>query len=516
MLKKRANLAKVHDITDPPVLTDFPVMDNTMASAGPHSAWHPARDAGYEVTAEPCHYPYTAGPAPTVYWTDGIPPNIGWECDASLDDTCSMQRASFGNSPWMEPQHFAEHSPMQSSCCEEFYDSHSFPKMSPKAHSLHEDLYTPPAEQFTRYGEEYFRSGNPSRRGHCGIALQDVQAWQDHSSEGQFWKESTPFLSGYEAKDAYPTPPEVKLEPGTGSPYSRVSRLQSEERSEDERTRARSPLSTVALNASASSGRSRRISKSTKPPRNKLRARPARTPKRPNSASALTIVKSATANSVAGQCPYCQEICKNNAMLQKHITNMHTRPFSCVFDIYGCSSTFGTKNEWKRHVASQHLRLSIWRCDLEGCQPHTDHSHNGGEEEEEEEEQIYNDFNRKDLFTQHLRRMHTPVALANGAGDKGEVNAWLTASSTRCFRQLRPSPPRSVCGYCAQVFEGPQSWETRMEHVGRHLESGLSEKQAWKEDTGLRQWMVDQSLLQLNSRGNWELAAPVTTGSPAK
>ena len=43
------------------------------------------------------------------------------------------------------------------------------------------------------------------------------------------------------------------------------------------------------------------------------------------------------------------------------------RIFTCSFAPYGCQSTFVSKNEWKRHVTSQHLQLGFYRCDVGKC-----------------------------------------------------------------------------------------------------------------------------------------------------
>ena len=80
---------------------------------------------------------------------------------------------------------------------------------------------------------------------------------------------------------------------------------------------------------------------------------------------------------------------KDSSSLRKHIAAAHTRPFPCAFAFAGCNSTFGSKNEWKRHIASQHLCLQYYRCSQ--C-PQSVNEGKG------------NEFNRKDLFTQHLRR----------------------------------------------------------------------------------------------------------------
>ena len=46
---------------------------------------------------------------------------------------------------------------------------------------------------------------------------------------------------------------------------------------------------------------------------------------------------------------------RDSSSLRKHIAAAHTRPFPCAFSFAGCNSTFGSKNEWKRHISSQHL-----------------------------------------------------------------------------------------------------------------------------------------------------------------
>ncbi|KAL8993682.1 MAG: hypothetical protein Q9169_006159, partial [Polycauliona sp. 2 TL-2023] len=70
--------------------------------------------------------------------------------------------------------------------------------------------------------------------------------------------------------------------------------------------------------------------------------------------------------------PHCTQTFPSASALSKHVLSIHTRPFTCSFARYGCKSTFGAKNEWKRHVSSIHLSLGIYRCDVVGtaCTPH--------------------------------------------------------------------------------------------------------------------------------------------------
>jgi len=81
-----------------------------------------------------------------------------------------------------------------------------------------------------------------------------------------------------------------------------------------------------------------------------------------------------------------------------------SRAFVCVFAFAGCSATFASKNEWKKHVSTQHLKLDRWNPAI-GCasNPHFRDSQCRTSTAE---------FNRKDPFMQHLQRMHTMISPA--------------------------------------------------------------------------------------------------------
>jgi hypothetical protein len=180
--------------------------------------------------------------------------------------------------------------------------------------------------------------------------------------------------------------------------------------------------------------------------------------------------------------------------------------FPCTFRHYGCGSDFRSKNEWKRHVHSQHLRLGFWRCDVGACasSPHTNKPKTTSTSTGSAA-----DFIRKDLFTQHHRRMHCPwpshsYAHPPSAKAKEEFEQSLEEVRRRCWVKVRDPPNESWCGYCGRTFEGPGSWEERMEHVGRHLERGdfpgfdggprgIDEE---REDEKLREWLLDEGLLE--------------------
>jgi uncharacterized membrane protein YgcG len=199
------------------------------------------------------------------------------------------------------------------------------------------------------------------------------------------------------------------------------------------------------------------------------------------------------------RCNHCSHApFKDSSSLRKHIAAAHTRPFPCAFSFAGCTSTFGSKNEWKRHISSQHLCLQYYRCS--SC-PQTSTA-DGGKG---------NEFNRKDLFTQHLRRMHAPFAikkaLNKGEGSKLQADWELHVKEmqTQCLVVRRQPPQRSACPKpdCQSVFEGPGSWDEWTEHVGRHMEKG--EAQRMGVDRLLAKWALEEGIIERQDDGEYRL-----------
>ncbi|OTB09956.1 hypothetical protein K445DRAFT_386924 [Daldinia sp. EC12] len=198
------------------------------------------------------------------------------------------------------------------------------------------------------------------------------------------------------------------------------------------------------------------------------------------------------------RCNHCSHApFKDYSSLRKHIAAAHTRPFPCAFAFAGCTSTFGSKNEWKRHIASQHLCLQYYRCS--SC-PQTTAEGKG------------NEFNRKDLFTQHLRRMHAPFAIkkALAKGDSKLQLDWEThvkEMQQTCLVTRRQPPQRSSCpkSDCASVFEGPTSWDEWTEHVGRHMEKGEAGRLGV--DRLLAKWALDEGIIERRDDGEYRLCS---------
>ncbi|KAK7419813.1 hypothetical protein QQZ08_010701 [Neonectria magnoliae] len=196
------------------------------------------------------------------------------------------------------------------------------------------------------------------------------------------------------------------------------------------------------------------------------------------------------------RCNHCSHTpFKDSSSLRKHIAAAHTRPFPCAFSFAGCTSTFGSKNEWKRHISSQHLCLQYYRCS--SCTQSTAEGRG-------------NEFNRKDLFTQHLRRMHAPFQIkrAIAKGDSKLQTEWeahVKDMQQSCLVQRRHPPQRSACPKpdCQTVFEGPTSWDEWTEHVGRHMEKG--EGQRLGVDGLLAKWALEESIIEPRGDGEFRL-----------
>ncbi|KAL5604244.1 hypothetical protein BROUX41_002224 [Berkeleyomyces rouxiae] len=201
------------------------------------------------------------------------------------------------------------------------------------------------------------------------------------------------------------------------------------------------------------------------------------------------------------RCTLCNHLpFKDSSSLRKHIAAAHTRPFPCAFSFAGCSSTFGSKNEWKRHIASQHLCLQYYRCSA--CPASA-------------AEGKFNEFNRKDLFTQHLRRMHAPFAIKKNAGKadsrlQSEWEATVKEMQQSCLVQRRLPPQRSACpkADCQSIFEGSTSWDEWTEHVGRHMEK--NEAQGMGIDRNLAKWALDEHIIERDENGDYKLVPDVT------
>lgn len=234
---------------------------------------------------------------------------------------------------------------------------------------------------------------------------------------------------------------------------------------------------------------------------------------------------------LAGQnhmCKECKAGFKDADALHNHVRKQHTRPFHCVFNWAGCESTFASKNEWKRHVMSQHILLHYWVCQVELCSkavnkaPGAAHSGfslpNGAI------------FNRKDLFTQHLRRMHTPphvkkllrqAKMATKAPSHPSIMDWENRLKELQTDGIKPRcrlPDYMVCPAqgCGVDFHGNNAWDDRMEHVARHLEGAAAGRETLvvfggKTDITLTDWAtrLEVGIAKRVGPNTWHLDNPL-------
>ena len=178
-------------------------------------------------------------------------------------------------------------------------------------------------------------------------------------------------------------------------------------------------------------------------------------------------------------CRTCEARFNGPLALQNHIDNSHPRAFTCVFNFAGCESSFASKNEWKRHVSTQHLILNTWVCNLDNCGiAHTEPS-SSSKKYSVGASSRGAIFNRKDLFTQHLRRMHAPP-LRHANKEKSAWEDRIKDLQEICQQVNRQSPRVLRCpvAECGVHFGGSKCWDDYMEHVAKHLEKAAVTKDA--------------------------------------
>ncbi|KAI1418664.1 hypothetical protein F5Y13DRAFT_184304 [Hypoxylon sp. FL1857] len=224
---------------------------------------------------------------------------------------------------------------------------------------------------------------------------------------------------------------------------------------------------------------------------------------------------------------------KDENGLQNHIKKQHTRPFVCVFGFAGCNSTFASKNEWKRHCSSQHLVLNYWICQQDQCSKVSSKAAPARNRSTLPCAQSTSlstlprgtIFNRKDLYTQHLRRMHIPPSLKKQVKQRKPSPEWEArerqhqdqAKRTRCDL---PSHMRCPAFGCNARFDGPNAWDDRMEHVAKHLEKAVTGSErpiefGGEHDKTLIDWATraDIAIIERGEKGNWRLRNPLKSSN---
>ncbi|ETS81312.1 hypothetical protein PFICI_06314 [Pestalotiopsis fici W106-1] len=367
----------------------------------------------------------------------------------------------------------------------------------------------------------------------CGMDPQNQQLSPSSSSTGTTSPADVPHPIKQEkfASEHYPSPPDNE---DYASEHDSEQPNAGDDDDEDYKPNARRPHKRTTSNTNRGAAQRKRSNASQPNSPSKRVKRESTLP-----ASHRPMSKVAAVTRGAFSCTECREASfKDQASLQRHIKQQHTRPFVCVFQFAQCESTFASKNEWKRHVASQHLLLNYWLCQQDGCaklsntsasatKPTGTSRHRNANNTGSQGPCSYGGlpngaiFNRKDLYTQHLRRMHSPPTVKKQAKAKKSVPEWedrVRSCQTEAHKLRCALPEYMRCPVQGCDFEavGHTAWDERMEHVAKHLEKAANGEEAQimfggDNDPTLMNWVLrsDVAVVRDDGPGRWALNNPL-------
>lgn len=194
------------------------------------------------------------------------------------------------------------------------------------------------------------------------------------------------------------------------------------------------------------------------------------------------------------RCTDCDETFETETRLKKHSRKVHELPYFCIFHAEGCHEQFGCKNEWVRHVRVQHIRLETWRCEIDQC---------GGRGSREDAlprgAKRNNDYGRKDLFLEHVRRIHKKLYHSCPEGEQRKE--FLSKLQAKSRMDLRRPPSDLACPCCPSPFLG--NFDAWLEHAAKGMED---KPELWRNfcERRLQAWMITEELLE-NKSGKWRL-----------
>ncbi|EFY89673.1 C2H2 type zinc finger domain protein [Metarhizium acridum CQMa 102] len=157
------------------------------------------------------------------------------------------------------------------------------------------------------------------------------------------------------------------------------------------------------------------------------------------------IVDLDTAAKSQNACHMCQKRFRRPCELTKHLKR-HSKPYACTWK--GCSKTFGSKNDWKRHECKQHYHMETWTCDLSSCPKRS--------------------WNRRETFKAHLIKEHM------FAGPEA-----IEKKVEQCRRGAN-SASNFWCGFCVKNIDAAATatWTTKFDHIDNHFcgKDGMEQK----------------------------------------
>ncbi|KAG6015752.1 hypothetical protein E4U41_004568 [Claviceps citrina] len=163
----------------------------------------------------------------------------------------------------------------------------------------------------------------------------------------------------------------------------------------------------------------------------------------------------------ASNCKSCKKA--SVLKLDRNVHEPTCQGLHCLFEFAGCDCRCKGKNEWKRHLRTQHLLSRLYTCP----------------------ECPQKNFNRKDLFTQHYIRMHTSEAEKQAVkakrtlADFDEMLRYKQAQADVGETTCPPEVPMCFFKGCDAGFPSDSTaWERCLDHVSKHLEAMATGKEA--------------------------------------
>lgn len=166
----------------------------------------------------------------------------------------------------------------------------------------------------------------------------------------------------------------------------------------------------------------------------------------------------------ASNCKSCTKMSAHKLTREPH--EPACRALHCLFAFAGCDCRCKGKNEWKRHLKTQHLLSRLYTCP--DCPK--------------------KNFNRKDLFTQHYIRMHASqkekeaVKAKRALAEFDDLLRDKQAQADRGESRSPPEVPSCLFQGCDAVFSNDgTAWEKCLDHVSKHLEAMVAGKEAYRD-----------------------------------
>jgi hypothetical protein len=148
------------------------------------------------------------------------------------------------------------------------------------------------------------------------------------------------------------------------------------------------------------------------------------------------------------------------------------KQYRCMFRYAGCESSFGRKQDWKKHLTSRHHleHPAIYRCTVKDCNQPADYV-----------------FSRKDHLKEHLKKIHH-LAKDSGLAEKDVVDL---------EKKIEPRmvPDFLRCSFCLQNFrqEGMLEWPKVLHHISQHYLPNST--QDWVPYPEFKEWAEKESML---------------------